>query len=348
MEVKTETFGKKNGQTVYSYTIKNDKGLEFSCINYGCVITEILTPDREGNIENIVLGFDSIEEYENYSAYFGAVVGRFAGRIKDAKFQLDGKEYHLSQNHDKHHLHGGDQGFSEVLWEADITEKEDEVTIKFSYVSPDGEEGYPGNVNMTVKYTINNNNELTIHYQGISDQKTVLNATNHSYFNLSGNLKQDVLKHQLTIASDEFLELDEECLPTGKFLSVEGTAFDFRKGRRIEDGVNSTHPQNLIAGKGYDHPFLLNRNHQQEITLVDSESGRKLIVETDEPSVIVYTGNGLGGEYAVRGVPARDYLGICLETQAPPDSLNHPHFPSSILKPNEVYQSKTKYTFTIN
>ncbi|MEW9501714.1 aldose epimerase family protein [Jeotgalibacillus marinus] len=347
MDVTKEVFGYIDDQPVTLYTIKNDNGLQVECINYGGIITKILTTDRDGNLENIVLGYDTIQEYEKNSPYFGAVVGRVAGRIKEGKFSLEGNTYQVTQNENQHHLHGGYKGFSQVLWDTNVIEKENEVTIEFSYFSPDGEDGYPGNLQMNVKYTVNHDNELIISYYGFCDQTSLLNVTNHTYFNLSGNLKRDVLDHELTINSDKFIELNEELLPTGKIADARNTVFDFRKGRKIREGVHSTHPQNILVKKGYDHPFLLNANHQNEIILADQDSGRTLIVETDEPSVVLYTGNKLEGELSIRGTKARNYLGLCLETQAPPDSIHQPHFQSAIIKKGKSYETKTKYLFTV-
>lgn len=347
MKVHKKKFGIKDNQPVYLFTMENNHGLEVSCLNYGCIITKILAPDRKGNVENVVLGFDNFTDYEVNSPYLGAIVGRFAGRISEGAFQLDGNNYKVAQNEGINHLHGGIKGFSHVLWDAEIIEKEHELSLIFYYNSPDGEEGYPGNVEMKVTYTLNNDNEFMISYYGVSDKTTLLNVTNHTYFNLSGNLKRDILKHELTIDSDAFLELQENLLPTGNIINVENTVFDFRNGREIGEGVKSNNPQNIIAHNGYDHPFLLNKNHQQEIIVVEKESGRKLIVETDEPCVVLYTGNNLGNELSFYGTASRNYLGLCLETQHPPDSINHPQFQSSILQEKQVYQTKTKYLFTI-
>ncbi|MGF6947655.1 galactose mutarotase-like enzyme [Neobacillus sp. B4I6] len=220
------------------------------------------------------------------------------------------------------------KGFDKVVWDAAMIENEQEVGIQFSYISPDGEEGYPGNLTIKVTYTLNNKNELSIHYYGQTDQKTLLNVTNHSYFNLSGNLKRDILNHSLTIKSDKFLELNNELLPTGNLLDVENTPFDFNDERLIKSGAASDYPQNLLAGNGYDHPFLLKTNHDNEITLKDQESGRTLTIETDEVCVVIYTGNSLSSEGEIRGVPSRKHLGICLETQGLPDAIHHSHFPS--------------------
>lgn len=347
MKVMQEKFGEIDSQLVTAFTIINDNGIEITCLNYGCIITKIIAPDNKGNYENIVLGFDCLDDYLKYSPYFGAVVGRVAGRIKDACFELDGKTYLLYKNENNNHLHGGFKGVSNVVWEADVIETENEIGIQFLYVSPDGEEGYPGNVHIRVTYTLNNENELCISYYAKSDQNTLLNVTNHTYFNLSGNLKRGVLNHFLKIKSDRFLELDKEFIPTGSILDVTNTPFDFRDGRTIKEGVISGHPQIELVGQGYDHPFLLNVHHDNEIILWDPENGRTLTIETDEVGVIVYTGNQLKDDYEIRGVPSRKYLGICLETQGLPDAIHHPHFPSYILEKDKEYSSVTKYKFGI-
>jgi aldose 1-epimerase len=347
VKVIQEKFGQINNQTVNSFTLVNDHGFELTCINYGCIITKIITPDKDGNYENIVLGYDTLENYINGSYFFGTVVGRVAGRIKGGSFELDGKTYTLAKNENNNHLHGGNKGFDKVLWDASVIENDDEVSVQFSYISPDGEEGYPGNVNVKVTYTVNNENQLSIQYSGLSDEKTLLNMTNHSYFNLSGNIKRDILNHSLSIKSDQFLELNGELLPTGELLDVEGTPFDFNSDRFIHSGVDSNHPQNKLAGQGYDHPFLLTTNHDQEIILKDSESGRTLTIETDEPGVVVYSGNQMKAEGEIYGVPSRKYLGICLETQGLPDAIHHPNFPSWVLESGQVFTSVTRYKFGV-
>lgn len=346
MRVVQEKFAELNGQTVTAYKMVNDHGMEVSSIDYGCIITEILAPDREGTFENVVLGFDTLEEYQQHSPYFGAVIGRHAGRIANAEFALDGKTYQLEKNDNGNHLHGGLKGFDKVIWDTTIREEKNAISLEFTYVSVDGEEGYPGNLQMKVTYTLNNDNELQIAYEGVSDQRTVVNVTNHSYFNLSGNLKRDIQDHTVTIKSDRFLELNEELIPTGEMLPVENTLFDFRTGRNIKEGVVSSNIQNVLAGNGYDHPFLLAENHNKEISLHDEESGRGLVIETDQPAVVLYVGTQIPDDFTVRGVKSRKYLGLCLETQGLPDSLNHPHFPTAILEKDELYQSVTTYKFT--
>jgi aldose 1-epimerase len=343
MKVLREEFAKKDDQSISCYTIVNDSGLEISCINYGCIITMILAPDRVGKFENVVLGYDSLEDYEKGTAYFGAVIGRVAGRIKGASFDLDGETFRLPKNSNGNSLHGGSKSFDKVIWDGAPFESEKEAGVKFTYTSADGEEGYPGEVALTVTYTLNNENEFIISYNGKATKKTILTMTNHSYFNLSGDGKEDILRHSLTLKSDAFLELDEELMPTGTLLDVEGTHFDFRNGRLIQTGANSDHPQNVLAGNGYDHPFLLKSNHDEEIVLKDGNSGRTLTIETDEPAVVVYSGTQLSPD-----VQSNKYMGICLETQGVPDAIHHPQFPSIVLDKDQEYSTSTKYRFGVS
>ncbi len=341
MEIAQKPFGTVGIKEINEFTLKNDNGIEISCINLGCIITKILSPNRNGSSENIVLGFESLEEYLENPPFFGAVIGRVAGRIKEAQFELEGKTYQLKKNDGNNHLHGGPNGFHKAVWDAATFETKDEVGIRFSYISADGEEGYPGNTTIQVTYTLNNQNQFAIQYEASTDQTTPINLTNHTYLNLSGDLKRDVLNHVLQMESNQFLELNEELLPTGKFVDVADTVFDFRNGRKIKEGAESMAPQNVLAGGGYDHPFLLDG----KIVLVDEESGRKLLIETDAPSVVLYTGNQLSDDLKINGGTARRHLGLCLETQGLPDAIHHPEFPSIVLEKGQTYTSKTTYTF---
>lgn len=347
MHIKQKNFGEHNNQAVHSFTITNNHGAELSCINYGCIITKMIVPDKQGNLENVVLGYDTLEEYLSDTLYLGAIVGRVAGRIKGAQFELDGQSYTLEKNEQNNHIHGGINGFNRVIWDAEVFKKENEAGVHFKYHSPDGEEGYPGNVTIRVTYTLTNENELVISYEAIADEKTPLALTNHSYFNLSGNCKRDVLHHTLKLKSDKFLELDQEFIPTGTMLDVKNTPFDFTQDRTIKSGTVSNHPQNVLVGEGYDHPFILNNNHDEEIILRDPESGRTLIVETDEVGVVVYSGNSIGDTGYIRDIPSRKYLGICLETQGLPNAIHHPTFPSIIIDQEQPYSSITKYRFGV-
>lgn len=345
MHVSKSNFARLNGKQIDQYTICNDNGMKVSFINYGCIITDIIVPDREGILENVVLGFDTLEEYIEHSPYFGAIVGRVAGRIKKGSFELNGRSYDLPKNDGENHLHGGNVGFSNVVWNAEVVKHDQVAGVHFTYISQNGEEGYPGTVMMNVTYLLNDQNEFKIVYDGNSDQATLLNVTNHTYFNLSGNLRRDVQDHLLTLDSDQFLELSNDLLPTGCILDVADTPFDFTKGRKIRDGVHSVYQQNILASGGYDHPFLLKANHDKEIVLEDKKSGRKLVVETDQPCVVVYSGNQLEDDFQIRNTPSKKHLGICLETQGLPDAIHHEHFPSVLLRKGEVYHSETSYTF---
>ena len=347
MEVKERLRGYYEGEQVIEYTLVNDNDMSVSCLNYGCVITKLLVPGRNGVIENVVLGFDKFEAYPKWSPYFGAVVGRVAGRIGKAEFELDSKTYHLTANDSSNHLHGGEKGFSFVIWETEKIEEAESVGVKFFYKSPDGEEGYPGNLETTVKYLLTNENELSITYEAKTDQKTLVNFTNHSYFNLSGNLKRDCSEHVLKFDSDRFLELDSDMLPTGKMIESKGTPFDFRNGKKIRQGIYSSNPQNVMVGNGYDHPLLFTNPGENMIELRDEESGRSLVVTTDQPCVVLYSANQLEEEpYTLSGnLPTKNYLGVCLEVQGYPDAIHHPEFPSIVLNPEETFKSTTKYRF---
>ncbi|ETI68606.1 aldose epimerase family protein [Neobacillus vireti] len=347
MKILERLFGTYEAESVIEYTLANDSGMTVSCLNYGCVISKIVAPDRDGNFENVVLGFEDFNDYLQWSPYFGAVVGRVAGRINGAKFTLDGKEYRLAANEAPNHLHGGNKGFSSVIWRTEKLVTNDAVGVKFFYVSPDGEEGYPGNLTTSVTYLLTNENELCVTFEGRTDQKTLLNMTNHSYFNLSGDLKRDCLEHKLQLESDRFLELGPDLIPTGKMMDASGTPFDFYQERSLRDGKNSTHPQNVLAGNGYDHPLVFAKKGENTIVLRDKESGRGLAVTTNQPCVVLYTSNQLMGPFSISGVPARNYLGVCLETQGLPDAIHHPEFPTVILNPEELYYSTTTYQFFI-
>lgn len=348
MEITRKEFGKIQNKVIYAYTLKNHNGMSLTCINYGCVITDILTPDRNGMMENVVLGFDQMEDYLKWSPYFGAVIGRVAGRINNSEFMLDNQVYQLTKNENNNHLHGGSKGFSDRIWNVSTYQAEDSLSIEFTCTSSDGEEGYPGELSLTVKYELTNKNELVISYQGFTDKKTIINMTNHSYFNLSGNLKDDILHHTLKLNSRSFLELDEQLLPTGRVLDAEGTVFDFQNSRMLKEGITSSHPQVVLAGAGYDHPFILSQEEEKSIELYCESSGRKMRIETDQPSVVLYTGNQLSDDFAIRGVNARKYLGLCLETQGFPDAINHSNFPSIVLNRGKEYHTNTKYIFSVD
>ena len=329
------------------YKITNDNGMRVSLLNFGGIITEILVPNRNGVLENVVLGFKNISDYEQNPNYFGAIVGRVAGRIQGATFTLNDETYSLEPNEGSHQLHGGSGGFHQVVWEATTFQTAQTVGVKLTHTSKDGDGGYPGNLTTTVTYTLTNHNELIIDYSAVTDKTTALTMTNHSYFNLSGNLAETIHNHIVKIDSDEFVELDEELIPTGKKIDVTNTTFDFRHGRKIADGIHSTHEQNLVATNGYDHYFLFNQTKDEKISVKEETSGRIMTVKTNQPGVVMYTSNTLEEGLALTEGNSERYLGVCFETQGSPASLHHEGFPAVILKADETYEKQTVFSFNV-
>ncbi|MGN8645898.1 aldose epimerase family protein [Gracilibacillus sp. HCP3S3_G5_1] len=346
MEIKTNVVNVQ-GQEWKEFTLINDNEMAISILDFGGIITKILAPDRNGQLENVVIGFENYEDYLDNPGFLGALIGRVAGRIENAQFEIDGKTFTLPKNEGMHHLHGGEPGFHKSIWKVVPFENKKEVGLTLTLQSEDGENGYPGNLRMTVTYTLTNDNAFTITYEGIADQKTVLTSTNHSYFNLSGNLKSDIQHHEITLDSSKFLELDEELIPTGNILDVDNTVYDFRKGRLMKDGVTSDYKQNLVANHGYDHYFIFDHSKQESVVVREQESGRQLTVITDQPGVVMYTSNNLPEGLALRERESVRYLGLCLETQASPASIHHEGFPSVWLDKDEKYFGKTTFIFDI-
>lgn len=337
-----------NGKKVKLYTLQNKKGVTVCFTNYGQHIVSLFTPDRNGVFEDIVLGFDTLEGYQKSSGkYFGSVIGRYGNRIGKGRFTLDGTTYNLAKNNGENHLHGGNLGFESVVWEVDFYKSSE---IQFSRVSPDGEEGYPGNLMVIVHYKLTEKDELMITYEAKTDKKTLVNLTHHSFFNLKGHGEGTVEDHILTLNADRFTPVDTGLIPTGKLQEVKNTPFDFTQPKKIGQDIDADDIQLDIA-KGYDHNYVLNGGSRSASGLtfaakvVEPDSGRTLEVYTDEPGIQLYTGNFLNGEkgksdkkYAFRGA-------FCLETQHFPDSPNQPDFPSTILKPDETYTSHCTYKF---
>ncbi|MFZ3577165.1 aldose epimerase family protein [Virgibacillus sp. DJP39] len=327
------------------FTLVNDNGMEVSCLNYGGVITKILTPDQSGNVENVVLGYRDYADYISNPNFFGALIGRVAGRVEDASFTLDEHVYQLQANDGKNQLHSGDKGFHQVVWDVETFKQEGKAGLILSHFIADEEDGYPGNLEMKVIYTLDNSNNFSITYQGEADKKTALTATNHTYFNLSGNLRDTILDHHVTLDSCEFLELDEALIPTGKKLRVADSVFDFRKGRLLKDGSVSDCEQNKIASNGYDHYFIFDKKSDAEVVVKDFTSGRKMSIKTDQPGVVVYSGNGLDDQHELAEGKSGKHLGVCFETQASPASLHGDGFPTCILNKGEVYYYTTTFQF---
>ena len=345
LSINKKKFGTLEGVDVDIYIVRNSNGLELSITNYGGRVTSILVPNKSGKLENIVLGFDNLDDYLKDKYYLGAIIGRFANRISKGVFNLEGKTYTLRVNNGSNHLHGGLKGFDKVVWDVKEVNCKSQKGIKLSYVSKDNEEGYPGNLNVEISYLLTENNEIIIEYKAITDKTTPINLTHHGYFNLSGNFNNDVLNHELRLYSNEFLEMDEESIPTGEYLSVDATSFDFKDFKRIGENIYDENEQ-LEKGNGYDHCFVLGKDNQ-ELKLVselsESISGRSMEVYTTEPAIQFYSGNFLSKEEKNIGFGKR--TGLCLETQHYPDSPNKAEFPSTILKPEDEYHSKTIYKF---
>ena len=346
---KTEFGNLENGEQVHLFTLTNSNGVQVKISNYGGIITAITIPDREGEFNNVVLGFDNLEDYKKFHPYFGAIVGRYANRIADGKFTLNGETYSLAKNNGENALHGGLVGFDKQLWMAEEFENEIGRGIELEYMSVDGAEGYPGNLECKVIYTLTDDNELKIDYLATTDQPTVINLTNHSYFNLKDGGQSKIFDHELTLKSDRITPTDDESIPTGEYMDVEGTPFDFRKAKRIGDSIDSDHQQ-IKFGMGYDHNYVLNNDKELALiaSVMEPTTGRLMEVYTTEPGVQLYTGNFLGTAPEGSVPPKFEYrTGFCLETQHYPDSPNRPEFPSVVLNPGEVYASTTIYKFLI-
>ena len=340
-------FGKTpSGETVELYTLKNSKGMEADISTYGGVVVSLKVPDRTGKLGDIVLGFDDFQGYLLPPPYFGAIIGRYGNRIGHARFMLDGTEYKLAKNDGENSLHGGKRGFDKVMWHAKPVGGQ---SLELTYLSKDGEEGYPGNLNAKVVYTVTDHNELRIEYTATTDKDTVVNLTNHSYFNLAGQGEGDILNHQLTLNADRYTPVDQGLIPTGELRSVVGTPFDFRQPHAIGERIASNDEQIRLGG-GYDHNFILNRSgHGLSLAakVTDAKSGRVMEVLTTEPAIQFYTGNFLDG--AIHGKGGKVYgrrSALCLETQHYPDSPNHPAFPTTELKPGQTYHTTTVYRFS--
>ena len=336
-----------DGQQVTAFTLTNRQGMQVKVLDFGAIISEIHVPDRDGTFADVVLGFDRLEPYLHNSAFLGAVIGRYGNRIAEGRFSLDGKEYQLAMNNPPNHLHGGNQGYHQVMWQAAPFTKDDAVGITFTRSSPDGEDGYPGKLDVTLTYALDNDNALSLRYHAVTDQATPVNLTNHSYFNLAG--QGTILGHVLSVNADRYLPVDAGSIPTGELADVTGTPFDLRQPTVIGDSIALPHEQ-LRIGRGFDHNFVLNQPTEQGLTLAatvrEPQSGRVMQVYTQEPGIQFYSGNFLdGSQHGKQG--ANSYRGaLCLETQHFPDSPNQAHFPNTILRPGEEYRTETVYRFS--
>jgi aldose 1-epimerase len=341
-----QAWDKVDSQAVDLYTLTNKNGVEVKITNYGGKITSWITPDKNGTKANIVLGFDSAKKYVPAVPYFGALIGRYGNRIAKGKFVLDGKTYTLATNNGANHLHGGNKGYDKVVWTAEPT-VDSVAALTLTYLSKDGEEGYPGNLKVMVKYTLTDADELKIEYTATTDKPTPLNLTNHSYFNLSGDLTSTILDEEIQINADRYTPVDAALIPTGELKPVKGTPFDLTKSVKIGAHINE------VPGKpvGYDHNFVLNVSDStmhQAALVYDPTSGRQLEVTTTQPAIQFYTGNFLDGTLKMdNGKPINQHTALCLETQHYPDSPNQPAFPSTILRPGQTFHSTTIYKVSV-
>lgn len=351
MKILKESFGEFEGAEVDIYTLKNANQVEIKITNYGGIVTSIKLPDRNGKFDDVALGYDNLQNYVDNNPYFGCIVGRYGNRIGNAKFTLGGKEYTLAKNDGENNLHGGLKGFDKVVWDAEPVIGEGSQSLKLTYLSKDGEEGFPGNLNVAVTYTLTDDNSFIIDYLATTDQPTIVNLTNHTYWNFAGEGSGDVLKHELMLNADSFTPVDQGLITTGEIRSVGNTPMDFTKPTAIGDRIDSDYEQ-LKFGKGYDHNWVLISGESDGLelaaTVYEPVSGRFMEILTTEPGIQFYSGNFLDG--SIIGKSGRPYEfrgGFCLETQHFPDSPNKPEFPSVELNPGETYKTSTVHKFSV-
>ncbi len=354
-QAEERVFGKtKDGKEVKEFTIKNENGMTIKLITLGATLSSVIVPDRDGNFEDVVFGFDDVAGYESErNGYFGVTAGRVANRIAKGKFSLDGQDYSLAINNEPNHLHGGvERSLDKVVWNAKEVKRNYGSGVSFSYVSPDGEEGYPGKLRVNVTYILTEFNGIQISYRATTDKATPVNLTNHSYFNLGGQGSKTILNHQLKLVADNYTPTDETLIPTGEIKSVKGTPLDFTTFKKIGARIDQL---TETGAKGYDHNFVLNPKPLKEgakgqplvATLRDGKSGRVLQVKTSEPGIQFYSGNFLQGDKGKGGKTYAYRSGLCLETQHFPDSINHENFPNTVLKPGETYKHVCVYSFKV-
>lgn len=347
MGITKQEFGKTSeGKAADLYTLTNANGVQVKITNFGGNVVSIVVPDKKGRMGDVVLGYDSLKGYEANPTYFGSIIGRYGNRIANGRFTIGGRTVQLPQNDGSNYLHGN---FHKVLWQAKAIEGKDSVSLELTYVSPDGEFGFPGDLSATVIYSLNNRNELRMDYAAVTNKETVVNLTNHSYFNLAGEGTGDILEHRLQIFADRMTPVNNKLIPTGELKAVAGTPFDFTTPHAVGERIGQKDEQ-LAFGKGYDHNFVLNRQGGELFLAARVEeptSGRILEVLTTEPGIQFYCGNFLDGIRGKGGKPYHFRTGLCLETQHYPDSPNQPSFPSTVLKPGEEYKTTTVYKFSV-
>lgn len=350
MKIHKESFGEVEGKTVAIYTLTNTNKVEMKISTYGGIVTSFKLPDRNGKLADVVLGYNNLEGYVEENPYFGSIIGRYGNRIGNAKFSLDGQEYTLAQNDGANTLHGGFKGFDKAVWDAQQITGPDSVSLKLHYLSKDGEEGFPGNVDVKVTYTLTYDYTFRVDYEAKTDKPTVVNFTHHSYWNFAGEGSGDILKHELMLNADAYTPVDKGLIPTGEIVSVEGTPMDFRTPKAIGVRIDSDYEQ-LKFARGYDHNWVLNKPARGELSLAatvyEPKSGRFMEILTTEPGIQFYSGNFLDGSIVGKSGKAYEFRsGFCLETQHYPDSPNKPDFPSTALRPGETYKSTTIHRFS--
>ena len=349
MSISKRYFGKTpEGIGIDIFTLTNKKSLSAEITNFGGVIISLLLPDIRGKIDDCLLGFDKLEDYCRQGPYFGAIIGRHANRIENASFEINGVEYHLNKNLGEDHLHGGLKGFDKIVWQAEIIMQEDKECLQLKYTSKDGEENYPGELEVKVVYSLTEDNALEIHYFAVSDRDTVVNLTNHAYFNLAGHASGDVLKHKLMINADKFTVIDKKCMPTGEIRDVKNTPMDFRRLKPIEQNL-SLNDEQIICGNGYDHNWILNvsgEKPEKAAELYDEVSGRVMEIYTSKPGMQFFTPDFANySEIGKGGVIYNKRNGVCFETQYFPNALKYRHFPSPIIKAGQIYKHTTIFKF---
>ena len=346
MDIVTEEFGTFKETGIYRYTISNQRGMKVSILNFGAIISSLMVPDRQGELADVVLGYDTLDEYVSDSVYIGSLVGRYANRIKGGVLPIGESTYELACNRPGIHLHGGNEGFNKRVWRADTVREEGRLGLQLSLTSPDGDEGYPGKLEVLVSYFLTDDNELIIDYEAETDKQTVVNLTQHSYFNLAG--KGDITGHHIEINSSRYTPVGTDLIPTGELAPVEGSPFDFRKKRRIGLAMSEGDVQKR-TGEGFDHNYVLDTHGDAgkvAASILHQESGRTMEVCTTKPGMQLYTGNFLTERLAGRGgAPFFKHAALCLETQYYPDSPNQPTFPSPLLVPGDLYHHRTMYRF---
>jgi aldose 1-epimerase len=350
MGIEKQSFGiTKEGIAATLFILKNTNGMTVHFTDFGANIVKILVPDRNGNYDDVVLGYDDVTGYENNKPGFGSFIGRHANRIKNGVFELNGVVYELEKNNGNHNLHGGSKGYNKFMYEAKTFENEEELSIEFTRISPHMEQGFPGNLSIKLRYTLTNDNQLILEYYGVSDQDTLVNLTNHSYFNLAGHNSGSILEQKIWIKSNQFTPTDDELIPTGEILDISGTPMDFRELKAIGDDINADYVPLKIAG-GYDHNYVLDKDKDGVLKvgkLVDEASGRTMEIYTDMPGMQLYTSNQLEKVKGKEDVVYEKWAGVCFETQYYPNSIHLPCFPSAILHAKEEYNFKTIYKFLV-